>query len=158
MTIDDVLQQIRPRLGLEAEAEHEVLEEIRGHLEEAVAAGRARGLDEQAALAEAARSFGIEETAAALRATHAGWGAWEGIAAASLPVLLALVFRWLIFSPDGTAGAWQEMLTRPTLIIIAAVAILLPLALFSRRRYAIALWILFWGLSLITLVWPASRW
>jgi hypothetical protein len=38
VTIDDLLNQIQPRLGLEAETEHEVLEEIRGHLEEAVAA------------------------------------------------------------------------------------------------------------------------
>lgn len=158
MTIDDVLQQIQPRLGLEAEAEHEVLEEIRGHLEEAVAAGKARGLDEQAALADAARSFGIEETAAKLHETHAGWGTLEGVAAAALPVLLTLVFRWLIFVPDGTAEAWHELLSRPTLVVIATVAMLLPLALFTRRRYAIALWVFFWGLSLITLVWPAWRW
>ncbi len=158
MTIDDVLDQIQARLGLEAEAEHEVLEEIRGHLEEAVAAGRARGLDEQKALAEAARAFGIEETVAELRETHAGWGTLEGVAAAALPVLLALVFRWLIFAPEGTAEAWQESLSRPTLTVIAAVAMLLPLALFARRRYAIALWIFFWGLSVITLVWPAWRW
>lgn len=158
MTIDDVLAQIQFRLKLEAEDEHEVLDEIRGHLEEAVAAGQAGGLDEQQALAQAARAFGIEETATELREAHAGWGTWEGIAAAALPVLLTLIFRWLIFSPDGTVGAWQELLSRPSLIVIAAVAVLLPLSLFSRRRYAIALWLLFWGLSLITLLWPASRW
>ncbi len=158
MTIDDVLDQVQARLGLEAEAEHEVLEEIRGHLEEAVAAGKARGLDEQKALAEAASAFGIEETAAELRETHTGWGTLEGVAAAALPVLLALVFRWLIFAPEGTAEAWQESLSRPTLTVIAAVAMLLPLALFARHRYAVALWIFFWGLSVITLVWPAWRW
>lgn len=158
MTIDDVLHQIQTRLGLEAEAEHEVLEEIRGHLEDAVAAGEARGLDEQEALAEAAGAFGVEETAAELRETHAGWGTLEGVAAAGLPVVLALVFRWVIFAPDGTADAWREWLSRPTLIVIAAVAMLLPLALFARRRYAIALWIFFWGLSLVTLVFPAWRW
>jgi hypothetical protein len=158
VTIDDALDQIQARLVLEAEAEHEVLEEIRGHLEEAVAAGKARGLDEQKALAEAARAFGIEETAAALRETHAGWGTLEGVAAAALPVLLALVFRWLIFAPEGTADAWRESLSRPTLTVIAAVAMLLPLALFARRGYAIALWIFFWGLSVITLIWPAWRW
>ncbi len=158
MTIDDVLDQIQARLGLEAETDHEVLEEIRGHLEEAVAAGKARGLDEQAALAEAASAFGVAETAAELHETHSGWGPLEGVAAAALPVLLALVFRWLIFAPEGTAEAWQESLSRPTLFVIAAVAMLLPLTLFARRRYAVALWIFFWGLSLITLLWPAWRW
>ncbi len=158
VTIDDVLHQIQSRLGLEADAEHEVLEEIRGHLEEAIAAGKARGLDEQKALFEAASSFGIEETVAELHATHAGWGTLEGVAAAALPVLLALVFRWLIFVPDGTADEWHELLTRPSLVVIAAVAMLLPLTLLTRRRYAIVLWLFFWGLSLITLLWPAVRW
>ena len=50
------------------------------------------------------------------------------------------------------------MLSPPTLIVIAAVAILVPLLRFPRRRYAIALWMFFWGLSLITLVLPTVRW
>jgi hypothetical protein len=158
MTIDDMLNQIQPRLGLEAEAEYEVLEEIRGHLEEAVAAAKAHGLDEQQALLAAAAAFGMEQATAELRATHAGWGTLEGVAAAALPVLFALVLRWLIFAPDGTAGSWRELLSRPTLFVIAAVAILVPLLRFPRRRYAIALWVFFWGLSLITVVWPTVRW
>ncbi len=158
MTIDDVLGQIQARLGLEAETEAEVLEEIRGHLEEAAAAARARGLDDEAAVREAAAAFGIESSATALHQTHAGRGTLEGIAAAALPVLFALVLRWLIFAPDGTADAWQQMLSRPTLVAIAGVAILLPLLRFPRRRYAIALWIFFWGLSLITVIMPTVRW
>lgn len=158
MTIDDVLNQIQPRLGLEAETEHEILDEIRGHLEEAVAAAKARGLDEQQALKEAAAAFGVEQATAELRETHAGWGTFEGVAAAALPVLFALVLRWLIFAPDGTADAWREMLSQPTLIVIALVAILLPPLRFPRRRYAIALWFFFWGLSLVTVLWPTVRW
>ncbi len=65
MGIDEVLEQIRERLNLEAETEHEVLEEIRGHLEEAVSCARARGLDEQEALAQAAARLGLEDTARA---------------------------------------------------------------------------------------------
>lgn len=158
MTIDDVLHLVQSRLGLEAETEHEVLEEIRGHLEEAVADARARGLDEARALEQAAVAFGVEQTSAELRQTHAGWGAWEGIAAAALPVLFTLALRWLIFAPDGTANAWHEMLSRPILIVIAGVAVLLPVLCFPRRRPAIALWIFFWGLSLITVVLPTVRW
>ncbi len=158
MSIDDILSQIQSRLGLEAETEHEVLEEIRGHLENAVADAKARGIDEQHALMQAASEFGVEQTTAELRATHAGRGIWEGIAAAALPVLFTLILRWLIFSPNGTADAWREMLSRPTLIVIAIAAILLPLVRFPRRRYAIALWILFWGISLITVLLPTVRW
>lgn len=158
MTIDDVLRQIQSNLGLEAETEHQVLEEIRGHLEEAMAEAKTRGLDEHHALMQAAAAFGVEEATAELRDAHAGWGLGEGIAAAALPVLLTLVLRWLIFAPDGTAGAWREMLSQPTLAVIAGVAILVPLLRFPRRRYALALWIFFWGLSIITLVWPTTRW
>ncbi len=158
MTIDDVLKQIQPRLGLEAEAEHEILEEIRGHLEEAVAAAVSRGLDERQALVDAASAFGVAQASAELRKTHAGWGTLEGVAAAALPVIFTLVLRWLIFAPGGTADAWREMLSPPTLIVIAGVAILIPLLRFPRRRCAIALWIFFWGLSLITVALPTLRW
>jgi hypothetical protein len=158
MTIDEVLGQIQARLGLEADAEREVLEEIRGHLEEAVAAALARGADEEAALREAAAAFGIEPTAAELRATHAGRGTLDGIAAAALPVLFALVLRWLIFAPAGTADAWRKLLTPASLVVIAGVAILIPLLWLPRRRYAVALWAFFWGLSVVTAVWPTARW
>jgi hypothetical protein len=158
VTIDDVLDQIRPGLGLEAESEHEVLEEIRGHLEESVAAAVSRGVDERQALADAAAAFGVVQASAALHKTHAGWGTLEGVAAAALPVVFALVLRWLIFAPDGTADAWREMLSQPTFIVIAGVAILLPLLRFPRRRYALALWIFFWGLSIMTVVLPTVRW
>ncbi len=158
LTIDEVVRDIQSHLGLEADVEHEVLEEIRGHLEEAVAAATARGLDAQRALREAATAFGVEQTASALRQTHAGRGTLEGVAAAALPVIFALVLRWLIFAPDGTMDAWRELLTRPVLVMIAIATIAAPLVRFPQRRPAIALWTFFWGLSFVTLVWPAFRW
>ncbi len=157
MTIDDVLEQMRPGLNLEAETEYEVLEEIRGHLEEAVNAARTRGLDEQLALKEAAAALGMQQTATELHEAHAGWGTLEGVAMAALPVIFALVLRWVIFAPDGATDTWREMLPRPTLAVIAVVAILVPLLRFPQRRYALVLWVLFWGLSLITVLWPALR-
>jgi hypothetical protein len=158
VTIEEVVRDIQSRLGLEADIEHEVLEEIRGHLEEAVAAGTACGLDERHALNEAAAAFGVEQTTSELRQTHAGRGTMEGVAAAALPVILALILRWLIFAPDGTMDAWRELLTRPALVVIAVATIAAPLVRFPQRRPAIALWTFFWGLSFVTLVWPASRW
>ena len=158
MTLDDILEQVRPRLGLEAEAEHEVLEEIRGHLEEAAAAARARGLDDEQALREAAAAFGVEQSATELRQTHAGWGTLDGVAVAALPVIFTLIVRWLIFAPEGSAGAWRQVLPWPTLAVIAGVIMLVPLLRLPRRRIALALWALFMGLSLITAVWPTLRW
>ncbi|HIE38549.1 MAG TPA: hypothetical protein EYH30_10570 [Anaerolineales bacterium] len=157
-TVDEILTRIRAHLDLEAETEHEVLEEIRAHLEAAVEDARARGLDEESALIEAAARFGVEDVADELQATHAGWGTLEGIAAAGLPVLFALVLRWTIFAPDGTTVGWREMLNRPALWAVAAIALLFPLLRFPRRRYALIAWTIFWGLSVLIAVAQAVHW
>lgn len=158
MTVDSVLDRIREQLSLEAEAEHEVLEEIRTHLEDAVAAARSQGLDEQAALAQVAARFGVEEAGAELQATHAGWGTADGVAAAALPVFFALVLRWVVFAPSGTVTGWQEMLSRPAFWAIALIALLVPLLKFPRWRYAAVSWAVFWALSVAFVTWPALRW
>jgi len=157
-TVDEILTRIRARLDLEAETEYELLEEIRVHLETAMEEAHARGLDEAEALAQVAERFGVEEVAEELQATHAGWGTLEGIAAAALPVLFALVLRWLVFAPDGTAVGWQEMLSRPALWAVALIAILLPILHFPRRRYALAAWGVFWGLSILIAGAQAVHW
>jgi hypothetical protein len=149
MTIDEVLERVRAGLDLEADAEHDVLEELRGHLEEAVAEARRCGLDEDAALADAAARFGVEEVGEALHETHAGWGTADGVLAAALPVICALVLRWLVFAPDGTATGWEEMLVKPAFWVISLVALVVPLLRFPRWRYAMASWVFFWVLSVI---------
>jgi hypothetical protein len=77
VTIDDVLERIRAQMNLEAETEYELLEEMRSHLEEAVADARARGMSEEEALAQASARFGVEEIGQELQATHEGWGALD---------------------------------------------------------------------------------
>jgi hypothetical protein len=158
VTIDEVLEQVRSRLNLEAEAEHEVIEEIRGHLEEAVDEARGRGKDTERALEDAAASFGIDEASEELHAAHLGEGTAEGIAAAALPVICALVLRWLVFSPDGSAAGWEEVLAQPAFWVVAAAALLAPLLRFPRWRYALASWAFFWALSIIFFCFPALRW
>ena len=158
MTVDEILAQIRDHTELEAETEHEVIEEIRSHLEESVEAARARGLDEQAALAEAAARFGVDDVGPALQAAHAGWGTADGVVAAALPVICALVLRWVVFSPDGSVAGWQEILERPVFWVVSLALLLVPLLRFSRWRYAVAGWAVFWALSVVFAVWPALRW
>jgi hypothetical protein len=158
MNVDDVLDSIRARLDLEAETEYELLEEVRAHLEDAVAAARARGLDEEAALAEAAARFGVEEVGRELQAAHVGWGTADGVVAAALPVVCALVLRWLVFAPDGTAVGWREVLVRPAFWVIALAALAVPLLKFPRWRYALVSWAFFWILSMVFFAWPALRW
>ena len=158
MSVDRVLEQVRVQLDLDAEREHELLEELRDHLEDAVAAARAQGLDEEEALAEAVARFGVEEVGQELQATHVGWGAADGVIAAALPVICALALRWLVFAPGGTGAGWREVLVRPAFWGVALAALLLPLLKFQRWRYALACWAFFWTMSVVFVVWPALHW
>ncbi len=157
--IESLLERIAAQLDLDAETEHEVLAEIRDHLVEAVAEARAGGLDEPAALAQAAARFGLGEAVGReLQATHAGWGTADAVVAAALPVLCALILRWLAFAPDGTALGWPALLSRPAFWIVALVALLVPMLEFGRWRYALATWGLFWALTVLFAALPALRW
>lgn len=156
--IEDLLDRIRSQMDLEVETEHQVLAEIRDHLEEALAQGRATGLADDEALVQAAARFGLEEVGRELQATHAGWGTADAVVAAGLPVACALVLRWLAFAPDGTVLGWPQLLTRPAFWIVALAILLIPLLRFERWRYALITWILFWGLTVAFIALPALRW
>jgi len=156
--VDHVLERVRAQLDLDAEMEHDLLEELCGHLEETVAAARVRGLDEEEALTEAAARFGVEEVGRELQATHVGWGTADGVVAAALPVICALALRWLVFAPDGTAAGWREVLVRPAFWVVSLAALLLPLLKFPRWRYALVSWAFFWVLTMVFFAWPALRW
>lgn len=151
--VERILARIRAQMDLDLETERDVLEEIRSHLEEVVAAAQLQGLDATAALNEAAARFGAEEVGVELQEVHAGWGTADAVIAAGLPVLCTLVLRWLVFAPDGSALGWPQMLTRPALWVIAAVALLLPLFKFGRWRYALATWFFFWAVTLLFALW-----
>jgi hypothetical protein len=156
--IDQVLARILAQMNLDSETEREVLDEIRSHLEEAVAAARARGLDPAAALTEAAARFGVDEIGLKLQEAHAGWVTADAILAAGLPVVCTLVLRWLIFAPDGTALNWPQIITRPIVWLVAGVALVVPMLIFEDRRYALATWVFFWAITITSLVLPSLRW
>jgi hypothetical protein len=156
--IEPYVARIRAQLDVDTETEHEVLEEIRAHLEEAVESAREQGVDERAALAAVAARFGAEDVGAELQHVHAGWGTADAVFAAGLPVVCALVLRWLVFSADGTAIGWQQVLVRPAFWVIAAVALVLPLLKFGRWRYGLASWAFFWGITIVFALMPALHW
>jgi hypothetical protein len=157
--IDQLVARIAAQMDLDAETEHQVLAEMRDHLEEAIAEARAEGLDEAGALARAAVRFGLEEEIGReLKATHAGWGTADAVVATALPVVCALILRWLAFAPGGTALGWPLLLSRPAFWIVALVALLIPLLKFERWRYALVTWVLFWGLTVLFVSLPALRW
>lgn len=157
--IEDLLDRIRAQMELDGETELEILDELRDHLEEAVTEAQAEGMDEAEALARTAARFGLEEEVGReLQAAHAGWGTADAVLAAALPVLCALILRWLAFAPDGTALGWPQLLSRPAFWIVALAALFIPLLRFERWRYALATWILFWGLTVVFVALPALRW
>lgn len=157
--IEDLLDRIRAQMDLDGEIEHEVLAEIRDHLEESRAEAQAAGLSEAEALAHAAARFGLEEEVGLeLQAAHAGWGTADAVIAAGLPVVCALVLRWMAFAPDGTALGWPQLLSRPAFWIVALAALMIPLLKFERWRYALVTWVVFWGLTVLFVTLPALRW
>lgn len=156
--IDEILTRIQVQMDLDLQVENEVLEEIRSHLEEVVAMARAQRVDESTALAEAAARFGVEEVGTALQAVHAGWGTADAVIAAGLPVVCALVLRWLVFTPDGSALGWSHMLARPAFWIVVLSALLVPLLKFERWRYALVSWGFFWTMTVIFILRSAVRW
>lgn len=156
--IDEILARIWAQMNLDRETEHEVLEEIRSHLEEVVAEAQCQGADEAEALAQAAARFGVEEVGTTLQEVHAGWGTADAVIAAGLPVLCALVLRWMVFAPDGTALGWQQVLVRPAFLVVAVAALLVPVLKFERWRYALVSWCFFWLMTVIFVLGSTVRW
>lgn len=156
--LEVLLARIRAQMELDSETEYEVLSELRSHLQEALAEARACGLDEEEALADLAARFDVAQVGRELQATHAGWGTADAVIAAGLPAVCALVLRWLVFAPDGTALGWPQLLNRPSFWVVALVMLLIPLVKFGRWRYAVAGWIVFWTLTVVYVTWPAVRW
>jgi hypothetical protein len=149
ITIDQALDHISQRLHLSKEMEHELLSEIRTHLEDAVEQCRQQGGDEQAALRTALEHFGVEEVGEELQSVHEGQESIEAIVATALPILFALTLRWLAFAPDGTSIAWPQLFTRPVFWLIASAALIVPVLLFRRWRFALVGWGIFWLITVI---------
>jgi hypothetical protein len=154
--LEIVLQQVRQEMDLDSETEHEVMLELRAHMQEALAEARASGLDEHAAVGLVLQRFGMsDKVGQELHSAHAGWGTADAVLAAALPVTCALALRWLAYAPDGTAIGWPELLNRPSFWVVATIMLLVPLLKFGRWRYAMAGWLVFWSLTVAFVAWPA---
>ena len=154
LSINDVLASIQAELSLSTETEYELLEEIRGHLEDAVEEAHVQGQDKQTALLKAAEKFGVTEVGQALQEVHAPWESAEAILVCFVPVLTALILRWLAFAPDGTALGWQMWLLRPAFWVVAAVLLFIPLIQFQKWRYTVVSWGFFWLMTIIFVALP----
>lgn len=151
--IDSHLAGLAERLELEKQSRTELLEEMRSHLLDAVDANLDQGLSPAASLERALSSFGPEiRIAGEMNAVYAGWGTTDAIIFTALPVLMGLLLRWLVFAPGGTAIGWDKVLTSIPFWIVALAALLAPLLRFPRFRFALASWVLFWGMTVVFVV------
>jgi hypothetical protein len=157
VTIDTILLKISAQLRLSKETETELLEEIRSHLEEAIAEAAAKGENEQLALVKAAEQFGIEELGEELQEVHAGQESIDAIVASALPVLFALILRWLVFAPEGSTQAWPPLLVPLGFWMLAIAALLVPFLLFRRWRMALVGWGFFWLITVLFAVFPSTN-
>ncbi len=149
LSIESALRQIAAGLRLSSQTERELLEEIRGHLEDAVDDAVRRGQDPDDAVREVGERFGVAVVAEALQDEHAPWESADAIVACILPVAGALILRWLTFVPAGSAAGWGFLLLRPSLWVVSVLVLAASLLYYHRWRYALAVWGFFWALSLI---------
>ena len=153
--IDLVLKRIGRDLKLNNDTKHEILEEMRCHFEDAVDDAVRRGVNPLDALHDAVGRFGIEEVGPELQAVNGTSESSDAIFIALVPVVGALLLRWVIFSPAGASADWTHFLQRPAFWIVAVVTLLIPILQFQKRSHTIITWIIFWSLTLIFALLPA---
>lgn len=154
--IDLVLKRIGRDLKLNNDTKHEILEEMRCHFEDAVEEAEKRGLNQLDALHEAVTRFGIEDVGPELQSVHTTSESIDAIFIALVPVIGALLLRWVIFLPAGASADWAHFLQRPAFWIVAVVTLLIPILQFKKRSHTIITWIIFWSLTLIFALLPAA--
>jgi hypothetical protein len=146
--IEALLDRILERADLESERSQEIRDEMREHLLLAVEEEVSHGLTRREAIDSAAERFGLDaQIAEELNEAHAGWSTSDAILATALPVLSALVLRWLVYAPDGSALGWAHILSRPVFWVVALATLIIPVLRYSRMRYALAGWAIYWAIT-----------
>ena len=159
VTVDQVVANFRNHLHLSKETENEILAEVRSHLEDAVARAVIQGGNEELALLKAAEEFGVDEAGVELQEIHSERESTDAIVATALPILFALILRWLTYAPDGSPRDWPLLLVQPGFYIVAVCSLLFPALCLRRWRFALVGWGVFWLLTVVFVVFPSiNRW
>jgi hypothetical protein len=158
-TIEQILAEVGQQLEVSQETKRELLLELRCHLEDALETAVAKGEDETVAMLKVAQRFGGTEVGKALQVVHIQWESADAILACVLPVTAALLLRWLVFAPGGTAVGWEQVLIQPVFWLVAIAALVAPLLKFGRWHYALASWAFFWIITMMFALLPtAASW
>lgn len=147
--VDEYLEELRGHLAVDMLTEREILREARAHLEEVVAEEMALGRDPAEAARIAVARFGqARAVAREMEGVH-GNSVLEALLSTTIPVALALAFKWVGLPLIQEYQAWQHI-TTPLLFLTLVVLALLAPGLFLRRwRLGFPVWLFFGTLAII---------
>ena len=150
--INDYLEELRGHLAVDMLTEREILREVRAHLEEVATEEVTRGRDPAEAARLAVSRFGEARAVAREMESVHGNSVLEALLSATVPVALALAFKWVGLPLIQSYQAWQH-LSAPVLLITLAALVLLAPGLFLRRwRLGFPAWLFFGTLSVMEVI------
>jgi len=147
--IDEYLEELQSHLAVDMLTEREILREARAHLEEAVAEEVACGCDPAEAARLAVRLFGeARAVAREMEGVH-GNSVLEALFSTTIPVTLALAFKWVGLPLIQGYQVWQHLSTPALFLTLAALALLTPGLFLRRWRLGFPVWLFFGTLSIM---------
>lgn len=150
--IDEYLEDLRGHLAVDMLTEREILREVRAHLEEVVAEEMARGRPPMEAARLAVNRFGEARAVAREMESVYGNSVLEALLSATVPVALALAFKWVGLPLIQSYQAWQHLSAPLLLITLAALALLTPGLFLRRWRVGFPVWLFFGTLSVVQVI------
>ncbi|MBU0494860.1 MAG: hypothetical protein KKA73_16810 [Chloroflexi bacterium] len=150
--IDAYLEELQGHLAVDMLTEREILREARAHLEEIVAEEVARGRDPREATHLAISRFGEARAVAREMESVHGNSVLEALLSTTVPVALALAFKWVGLPLIQGYGAWQHLSTPALLLTLSILALLTPGLFLRRWRLGFPVWLFFGALSVMQVV------
>jgi hypothetical protein len=146
--LERYLSEIASQLNVDPVEEREILDELRSHLEEAIAEMPEEGLGRQERVTVILQRFGEAREVGRLLGRQHSDSAHQAVLAAILPVALAITFKWMLLPLLRDVAHWQSSPTPVIFACLALLALLVPGLTFKRWRYGYSVWAFF---SLVTI-------
>jgi hypothetical protein len=146
--LERYLSEIASQLNVDPVEEREILDELRSHLEEAIAEMPDEGLGTEERVGAVLQRFGDAREVGRMLGRQHSDSANQAVLAAFLPVALALTFKWVILPLLRDLGTWQGSPTPLVFACLALLALLVPGLTFKNWRYGYSVWAFF---SLVTI-------
>jgi len=150
--IEYYLEELQSHLAVDMLTEREILREVRTHLEEVVTEEVARGQDPAEAARLAVGRFGEARAVAREMESVHGNSVLEALLSTTIPVALALAFKWVGLPLIQSYQAGQHLSAPVLLVTLAALALLTPGLFLRRWRLGFPAWLFFGTLSVMEVI------